>query len=156
VRGRRGCRGWSWKGCIGAPAWGGARGGNGRAEGGRRRRCSVDWGAAVSVGMMRGEVEVGREQEKRTKRGSSSVGRSPYSRTRRWLRRRKWWAVNTVGGEAAAAVSWAPTRQRRPLSDEVGAVRTQSARGSDRAVDGRAPTVSLLSLNYPNQFTLGN
>jgi hypothetical protein len=99
---------------------------------------------------------VGYEREKMTKRGSSSAGRSPYSCTRQWLGRQKQWAVNTVGGEAAAAVSWAPARQRRPLSDEVGAVRTQSARGSDRAVDGRAPTVSLLSLNYPNQFKLGN
>jgi hypothetical protein len=38
------------------------------------------------------------------KRGSSSAGRSPYSRTRRWPRRRKWWAANMVGGEAGAAV----------------------------------------------------
>jgi hypothetical protein len=61
VRGRRGCRGWSWKGCRGAPAWGGARGGDSRAEGGRRRRRSVDQGAAVSIGTMRGEAEAGHE-----------------------------------------------------------------------------------------------
>jgi hypothetical protein len=30
-----------------------------------------------------------------------------YSRTRWWLRRRKQWAAITVGGEAAAIVSWA-------------------------------------------------
>jgi hypothetical protein len=61
VRGRRGCRGWSWKGCRAAPAWGGARGGDSRAEGGRRRRRSVDQGAAVSIGTMRGEAEAGHE-----------------------------------------------------------------------------------------------
>jgi hypothetical protein len=49
VRGRRGCRGWSWKGCRGAPVRGGARGGGGRAEGGRRRRHLVDQGAAVGI-----------------------------------------------------------------------------------------------------------
>jgi hypothetical protein len=33
VRGWRGCRGRSWKGHRAAPAWGGARGGDGRVEG---------------------------------------------------------------------------------------------------------------------------
>jgi hypothetical protein len=32
MRGQRGCRGWSWKGCRGAPRRGGAQGGDGRAE----------------------------------------------------------------------------------------------------------------------------
>jgi hypothetical protein len=32
----------------------------------------------------------------------------------------------------------------------------RSARGSDRAADGWAAAVSLLSLNYPNWFKLGN
>jgi hypothetical protein len=50
-----------------------------------------------------------------------------------------------VGGEAAAAVSWAQARWRWPLSEEVGAVRMRLARGSDRAADGWAPAVSLLS-----------
>jgi hypothetical protein len=99
---------------------------------------------------------VGYEREKMTKRGSSSAGRSPYSRTRQWLGRQKQWAVNTVGGEAAAAVSWARARRRRPLSEEVGVVRTRSARGLDRAADGWAPVVSLLSPNYPNRFKHGN
>jgi hypothetical protein len=45
----------------------------------------VDRGAAV--GTARGEVEVGHERRKRMKRGSSLAGRSPYSSTRRWLRR---------------------------------------------------------------------
>jgi hypothetical protein len=48
---------------------------------------------AVDIGTARGESKAGRERKKRTKRESSSVGRSPYSRTRRWLRRRKWWAA---------------------------------------------------------------
>jgi hypothetical protein len=136
VRGQRGCRSWSWKGCRGAPTRGGARGGDGRAEGGRRRQRSVDRGAAVGVVPTRREVEAGREQKKRTKRGSSLVGRSPYSRTRRWLRRRKRWAANVVGGEAAAVVSWAWARGWRPLFEEVSTVRTLSARGSDRVADG--------------------
>jgi hypothetical protein len=106
----------------------------------------VDQGAAVGVGTAQAEVEVGREQKKRTKRENLSVGHSPYSRTRRWKR----WAVNTVGGEAATVVSWARARQRRPLSEGVGAVQTRSARGSYRAADGWAQAVSLLSLNYPN------
>jgi hypothetical protein len=93
VRGWRGCRGWSWKGRRGAPARGGAREGSGRAEGGWRRRCSVDWGAAASIDMAQGEAKVGHERRKRTKRGSSSAGNSPYSRTRQWLRRRKWWGA---------------------------------------------------------------
>jgi hypothetical protein len=54
-RGQRSCRGWSWKGCRGAPARGGARGGDGREGGGRRRRHSVDRGAVVAVGLVRGE-----------------------------------------------------------------------------------------------------
>jgi hypothetical protein len=56
------------------------------------------------------------------KRGSSSAGRSPYSRMRQWLRQRKWWAANTVGGESAAAVSWARARQQQLLFEGVGAV----------------------------------
>jgi hypothetical protein len=48
-------------------------------------------------------------------------------------------AAETVGGETAAAMSWAWARQRRPLSEEVGTVRTRSARGSDGAADGWAP-----------------
>jgi hypothetical protein len=48
-------------------------------------------------------------------------------------------AAETVGGETAAAVSWAWARRRRPLSEEVGTVQTRSARGSDRAADGWAP-----------------
>jgi hypothetical protein len=100
----------------------------------------VDRGVAVDVGTSRGEVQAGRERRKRTKRGSSSVGRSPYSRTRWWLRRRKWRGVAiTVGGEAATAVSWARAGRRRPLSEEVCTVQMQSARGSDRAADGWAP-----------------
>jgi hypothetical protein len=61
VRGWRGCRGWSWKGRRGAPTRVGARGGGSRAEGGRRRRHSMDRGAAVSVGMTQGEAEAGHE-----------------------------------------------------------------------------------------------
>jgi hypothetical protein len=45
----------------------------------------------------------------------------------------------TVGGEVAATVSWARAGWRRPLSEEVSTVQTQSARGSDRAADGWAP-----------------
>jgi hypothetical protein len=45
----------------------------------------------------------------------------------------------TVGGEAAATVSWERAGRRWPLSEEVSTVRTQSARGSDRAADGWAP-----------------
>jgi hypothetical protein len=86
----------------------------------------VDRGATVSVGTSRGEVEVGHERRKRTKRGSSSAGHSPYSRMRRWLRQLKW-----GGGDYGGR--W------RPLSKEVGTVRTQSAHGSDRAADGWAP-----------------
>jgi hypothetical protein len=156
VRGRRGCWGWSWKGCRGAPVWGGAQGGDSQTEGGRRRRRSVDQGAAVSVSMVRAEAEAVHEQNKRMRRESSSAGRSPYSRTRRWLRQRKRWAVNTVGGEAAAAVSWVRARRWRPLSDGVSTVRMRSAHGSDRAADRWAAAVSLLSPNYPNWFKLGN
>jgi hypothetical protein len=85
VRGWRCCWGWSWKGHRGALARGGARGGDGRVEGGQRRWHLVDWGAAV--GTARGEAEVGHERRKRMKRGSSLAGHSPYSSTRRWLRR---------------------------------------------------------------------
>jgi hypothetical protein len=66
----------------------------------------VDRGAVVGVGIAQGEAEAGRERMKRTKRRSSSAGRSPYSRTRRWLRRRKRWAVNTVASEVAVVVLW--------------------------------------------------
>jgi hypothetical protein len=45
----------------------------------------------------------------------------------------------TVGGEAATTVSWERAGRRWPLSEEVSTVRTQSARGSDRAADGWAP-----------------
>jgi hypothetical protein len=79
----------------------------------------MDRGAAVGVSTARGEAEAGYERRKRMKRGSSSAGRSPYSRTRRWLRRRKWWAAIIVGGEVAAVVSWAWARRRWPLSEEV-------------------------------------
>jgi hypothetical protein len=57
-----------------------------------------------------------------------------------------------VGGEVAAAVLWAWARRWRPLSEGDGAVQTRSACGSDRAADGWAPAVSLLSLNYPNRL----
>jgi hypothetical protein len=40
---------------------GGARGGGGRAEGGRRRRHLVDRGAAVGIDTVRGGAEVGCE-----------------------------------------------------------------------------------------------
>jgi hypothetical protein len=86
---------------------------------------------------------------RRSKRGSSSAGRSPYSRTRWW----KWCAVNTVGGEAAAVVSWARGR-RRPLFEGGGAVRTRSAHGSDRAADGRVPTVFIYSQNIQNSSNM--
>jgi hypothetical protein len=62
---------------------------------------------------------------------------------------------NMVGGEATAVVLWAQARRWRLWSEEVSAVLTRSARGSDQAADGWAPTVSLLSLNYPNWFKLG-
>jgi hypothetical protein len=65
-------------------------------------------------------------------------------------------AAETVGSEAAAAVSWAWARQWQPLSEKVSAVRTWSARGSDRAADGWASAVSLLSPDYLNRFKLGN
>jgi hypothetical protein len=95
VRGRRGCRGWSWKGRRGAPARGGARGGDGWAG----------WWleeAALSELTCGGRHwhDVRRKQRRgmsgrqRLKRGSSLVGRSPYSRTRRWPRK-----VEPVGGE---------------------------------------------------------
>jgi hypothetical protein len=53
----------------------------------------MDRGAMVGFGMARGEAEAGHDRRKRMKRGSSSAGRSPYSRTRRWLRRQKRWAA---------------------------------------------------------------
>jgi hypothetical protein len=53
----------------------------------------VDQGVAVSVGTAQGKAEVGHERRKRMKRGSDSAGRSPYNRTRRWLRQRKRWAL---------------------------------------------------------------
>jgi hypothetical protein len=64
----------------------------------------MDRGVAVGIGMALGGAEAGRERKKRVKRGSSSAMCSFYSRTRRWPRRRKWWAADTVGGEAAAMV----------------------------------------------------
>jgi hypothetical protein len=99
----------------------------------------VDQGAAVGVGTVRGEVEAGREQRKRMKRGSLSAGRSPYSCTRRWLRWQKWWAAITVGGEVAAVVSWAWVRRQCLLSEEVGMVRTRLGHGSDQVANGWAP-----------------
>jgi hypothetical protein len=60
MRGQRGGPGRSWKGRRDAPARGGARGADGRAEGGQRRWRSVDWAAAIGVGMARGEEEAGR------------------------------------------------------------------------------------------------
>jgi hypothetical protein len=89
-------------------------------SGGRRGWCSVDRGAVVSVGMTRGAVEAGCEWKTKVERGSSS-------------------AAETVGGEAAATVSWARARRWQSLSEEVCMVRTRSARGSDRAADGWAP-----------------
>jgi hypothetical protein len=93
-----------------------------------------------------------REEEQRW---GVSEGRGRKEEARR-LRRRKQWAANTVGGEAATTVSWVWARRQSPLSEEVGTVRMRSAHGSDRAVDGWAPTVSLLSPNYLNRFKLGN
>jgi hypothetical protein len=61
-----------------------------------------------------------------------------------------------VGAELAAAVSWAWARQQPPLSEEVSTVRMRSSCGSDRAADGWAPAVSLLSPNCLNRFNLGN
>jgi hypothetical protein len=55
VRGRRGCRGWSWKGRRGAPAGVELEEATVGQGGGRRRQCSVNRGAAVSVGTKRGE-----------------------------------------------------------------------------------------------------
>jgi hypothetical protein len=84
---------------------------------------------------------------------SEGRGRKEEARRLWW---RKQWAANTVGGEAATTVSWVWARRQSPLSEEVGTVRMRSAHGSDRAVDGWAPTVSLLSPNYLNRFKLGN
>jgi hypothetical protein len=50
-------------------------------------------------------------------------------------------AVETVGGEAAAAVSWVRARRQRRLFEEAGTVQTRSARGSDRAADRWAHAV---------------
>jgi hypothetical protein len=88
-------RGQSWKDRRGAPAWGGTRGGNGQAGwwleeaalggpgcGGRHwhsARRKQRWGVSGRL---------------RLKRGSLSVGRSPYSCTRRWPR-----AAELVGGK---------------------------------------------------------
>jgi hypothetical protein len=93
VRGRRGCRGRTWKGRRGAPVQGGALGGDGQAKGGQKRWRLVDRGVVVGVATACGEAEVGREQKKRTKMGSSSAGRSPYSCTRRWPSWQKRWVA---------------------------------------------------------------
>jgi hypothetical protein len=87
----------------------------------------VDQGVAVGVGTARGEAEAGRERMKRTKRGSTSVGRSPYSRMRRWPRWRKWWAVR-----------WRP---------RFGHGWHGWRRGSDWPADGWAPVVLIFPQN---------
>jgi hypothetical protein len=95
VRGRRGCRARSWKGHRGAPTWGGARGGDDRAgwwpeeatlggPGCGSRRWNSD----------RRKQRWGVNGRRRSKRGSSSAGHSPYSRMTRWPR-----AVEPVGGK---------------------------------------------------------
>jgi hypothetical protein len=110
-------------------------------RGGQRRRRSVDKGAVVGAGTTRGEIEVGVSGRRRSKRGSSSVGRSPYSRTRRWP-----WAAEPVGGEAV--------------------VRQGSGHGPDmvgmggvifrtRRMTGGRQWFRIF-LNYPNWLKLGN
>jgi hypothetical protein len=49
VRGRRGGRGRSWKGRRGAPAWGGARGGDSWVEGWPEGAALRDSGVTVGI-----------------------------------------------------------------------------------------------------------
>jgi hypothetical protein len=53
-RGGAAVQGRSWRGYRGAPTWGGARGGDGWAEGWPEGRCLVDQRAAFGVGTMQG------------------------------------------------------------------------------------------------------
>jgi hypothetical protein len=46
-------------------------------SGGRRRRCSVDRGATVSISMARGGAEAGREQKTKVEKGEPVGGALP-------------------------------------------------------------------------------
>jgi hypothetical protein len=126
VRGRRGGRGRSWKGRRGALARGGAWGGDGRAEGGRRRRHSVERGTVIGVGMARGEAEAGRERKRRMKRESSSTG-APLIAA---------WGGGWGGGNGGQRIRWAA--RFGPAGWRVG------------------PGGFDISPNYLNRFKLGN
>jgi hypothetical protein len=120
VRGRRGCWGRSWKVHKGAPARGGARGGDGRAGW---------WPLEAALG---GPGCGGR------KGGAHRLGTpliAAQGGGRGW---QNWWAVNTVGSEVMGR-----GKRRRPLSEGdrrcLNAVQTRLARGWDRETDTWGP-----------------
>jgi hypothetical protein len=65
-------------------------------------------------------------------------------------------AAEMGGGKAAVTVPWVRQGGGARYLRAVGVVQTWSARGLDRAADGGPHTVSLLSLNYPNQLNYKN
>jgi hypothetical protein len=145
VRGRRGCWGWSWKGRKGTPARGGARGGDGRARWWPEEAVLGETGCSGQH-----QHEVRRKQRwgvsarRRSKRGSSSVGRSPYSRTRRWPR-----AVEPLGGEVVGVGKW-----RWPLFEGGWHGLAQLAHGSYWETDTRGSHgfFIILELSKPAQL----
>jgi hypothetical protein len=78
----------------------------------------------------------------RSKRGSSSVGRSPYSRTRRWPR-----AAEPLGGEVVGA-----GKRWWPLFEGGQHGLTQLAHGLDRETDTRGSHGFFIILEFPNRL----
>jgi hypothetical protein len=127
------------------PEGGGARGGDGRARWWPEEAVLGETGCSGQH-----QHEVRRKQRwgvsarRRSKRGSSSVGRSPYSRTRRWPR-----AVEPLGGEVMGV-----GKRRWPLFEGGWHGLAQLAHGSYWETDTRGSHgfFIILELSKPAQL----